>query len=81
MMHLESKQPKTFDSLLKSCFSGKNMEKPKAPRIPFLLRKSRGGQTLQVLRQDDFPFAFTVEGRAYEVRRTKAGGVIMVKTE
>jgi hypothetical protein len=57
------------------------MEKSNAPRIPFLLRKSRGGKTMQVLQKDDFPFAFTVEGRSYEVQRTKAGGVIMVKAE
>jgi hypothetical protein len=56
------------------------MEKPTA-RIPFLLRRSQGGQTTQVLRQEDFPFSFLVKGRAYEVRLTKAGGVVMIKIE
>ena len=57
------------------------MQQKQPVRIPFLLRKSRGGQTMPVLKEADFPFAFMIGDKAYEVRRTKAGGIVMVKAE
>lgn len=49
-------------------------------RIPgciFLLRKSEG-DNLPVLKKDDFPAPFVFNGRRYEIRVTKSGGLIMV---
>lgn len=49
----------------------------KIPRIPFLLRKSRGGHEAPVARDEDFPFRFHRSGKTYVVELTKAGKVLM----
>jgi hypothetical protein len=54
---------------------------PKGPRIPYLLRKSRGGRDVPVLKEEDFPVPFMTDGKSYEIRRTKSGGIVMVKAE
>lgn len=48
----------------------------KTPRIPILLRKSRAEEgPAVVLKKDDFPFSFIVDGKRYVTRMTKKGGV------
>jgi len=49
----------------------------KTVRIPYLLRKSRGGHDAPVLKREDFPIRFLHSGRLYQVNVTKAGKVIM----
>lgn len=49
----------------------------KTVRIPYLLRKSRGGHDAPVLKREDFPVRFHHAGRTYQVNITKAGKVIM----
>lgn len=49
-------------------------------RIPtaVLLRKALGGNAKTVMKATDFPFHFVHDGKAYVIRRTKRGGLLMV---
>ena len=46
----------------------------------FLLRKSRKGAPVPVVKIDSFPCRFQHEGREYVIEKTRKGGLIM-KTE
>ncbi len=50
----------------------------KTPAAILLLRKSRRGDKVPVLKESDFPLRFqTEDGRAYIIERTRKGGTIM----
>lgn len=43
----------------------------------FLLRKSKSGDHVPVVRDHDLPTKFSFSGRTFEISRTKKGGLIM----
>jgi hypothetical protein len=53
--------------------------KKKYPDAVLLLRKSQGSGQVPVLKSDEFPIRFEVEGRTYRIDRTRAGKVLMTK--
>lgn len=55
------------------------LEKP--VRIPYLLRKSRGGHETPILKRGDFPIRFLHGGKNYRIGLTKGGKVIMTAEE
>lgn len=53
-------------------------------RIPpgiFLLRKSKGGEHVPVLKDNDFPATFHFSGRTFEINRTRKGRLIMTEAK
>jgi hypothetical protein len=45
----------------------------------FLLRKSKAGDHIPVVRDQDLPARFTFAGRTFEINRTKKGRLIMTE--
>lgn len=54
------------------------------PRIPpgiFLLRKSKGGEHVPVIRDQDLPATFNFSGRTFQIDRTRKGRLIMTEVK
>jgi hypothetical protein len=47
----------------------------------FLLRKSKGGESVPVVKDQDLPFRFIRDGRTFEISQTRKGGLIMTEVK
>jgi hypothetical protein len=43
----------------------------------FLLRKSKTGENVPLVRDQDLPMQFTFSGRTFEINRTRSGRLLM----
>lgn len=47
----------------------------------YLLRKSKAGESVPVIRDQDLPAKFNYAGRTFEISRTKKGRLIMTEVK